>query len=54
MEPITAGFYGIICGALAALAPHLGRVWVRLISGAIVGVAASWALPMVRSSLGMY
>ena len=51
MDFTGIGFYGAICGALAGLAPYLGTVWVRLIAGAVVGVASSSVLPAVRDSM---
>ena len=49
MDPTVAGFYSVICAALAALAPYFGRLWVRVVCGAIVGLGAAFLLPMVRA-----
>ena len=54
MDFTGVGFYGVICGALAGLAPYLGSVWVRIISGGVVGVVASWVLPAIRDSMTLY
>jgi len=54
MDFTGVGFYGVICGALAGLAHYLGAVWVRVISGGIVGVAAAWALPLIRDTMALY
>ncbi len=52
MDFTGIGFYGAVCGALAGLAPYLGAVWVRIIAGAVVGVASSFVLPAVRDAMG--
>ena len=54
MDVTSFGFYGLVCGALAGLAPYLGALWVRLMSGAVVGVASAWALPLLKTMMGPY
>jgi len=43
-------FYAAICGCLGLLAPRFGGAPVRLGIGALVGVAAALALPMIRTA----
>ena len=54
MDSISMGFYGVICAALAALAPYFGAVWIRIVSGAAVGIGASLLLPAFRGTTGLY
>lgn len=53
MDPVTLGFYALVCGVLSVLSPGLGPMGTRLIIGAVVGVLAATMLPMVRGSLGL-
>lgn len=48
MDPISAAYYASVCGLLGLVSPYLGRLVVRLIVGACVGVAAAGALPFVQ------
>jgi len=54
MDPITLGFYAVVCGALSAVAPNFPRLPIRLGIGAVVGLIAASALPMVKGMLPMY
>jgi len=54
MDVTVAGFYGVICAVLAALAPVFGKFWVRVVIGTVVGVAAAAFLPMVRDVIAGY
>ncbi len=52
MDPVSIGFYAVICGALSAAGPALGG-WLRRISiGVLVGASAAWALPMLKAAMG--
>ncbi|MDD9921494.1 MAG: hypothetical protein OXQ92_04310 [Boseongicola sp.] len=52
MDPFTLTFYAIVCGILSAIAPNLGGIAPRLITGAVVGVVAAAALPFLRGMIG--
>jgi hypothetical protein len=51
MDPITLGFYGAVCGLLAAFVPSASRAF-RFALGVGVGLVAAAMLPPVRASLG--
>jgi len=51
MEPITMGFYAIVCSLLGAAGPKLGALPVRLGIGAVVGVIASALLPLIQGAM---
>ena len=53
MDPITLGFYAIVCGCLSAVAPRFPRLPIRLGIGAAVGLVAASALPVLRGALGI-
>ena len=53
MDPITLGFYAIVCGGLSAVAPRFPRLAIRLGIGAVVGLVAASALPVLRGTLGL-
>lgn len=48
IDPITLGFYAIVCAVLGAYAPKLGSTPVRFVIGAVVGIAAATVLPVLR------
>ncbi|WP_233417014.1 hypothetical protein [Halovulum marinum] len=50
MDPLTLVYYAAVCGALGAYAPRMGGLVVRLGIGAIVGLVAATALPLVRAA----
>jgi hypothetical protein len=52
MDPVSLAYYAAVCGALALAAPWLGRLPVRLAAGAVVGLAAAGALPLLQVWLG--
>jgi len=54
MDPITLGFYAVVCGALSVVAPSFPRLPVRLGIGAVVGLAAASVLPMLKGMMGGY
>jgi hypothetical protein len=51
MDPITLGYYAIICGGLSLASPWLGSVLVRLAIGVGVGLGAAALLPTVHAAL---
>ena len=53
MDPVTMVFYGLVCGALGALAPNLGKRNARIAIGALVGVVSAILLPAIRSAIGI-
>jgi hypothetical protein len=52
MDPINLGFYAVICGTLNVAGPFMGGIVSRFGIGAVVGLAAAWALPMLRGAVG--
>lgn len=52
MDPYTLGYYAIVCAALGAAAPRMGRLPVRIVIGTVVGLIAAAALPWLRSTIG--
>ena len=52
-DPVTSTYYAIVCGCLAWASPLLSPLIVRLASGAIVGVIAALALPVLRHATGL-
>ena len=52
MEPISLAFYAVVCGVLSLVAPNLGGMIPRLLTGAIVGVVAATVLPFLRGMMG--
>ncbi len=53
MDPVTLGFYAVVCGALGVISPGLGTMGVRLIIGAVVGIVAAVSLPYIRTTFGL-
>jgi hypothetical protein len=53
MDPVTLAFYAVVCGLLGLVGPSLGRPGLRLGIGALVGLAAAGALPVLRGALGI-
>jgi len=51
MDPISMAYYATICGLLGVASPWLGRISVRFVLAAIVGLIAAGALPYVRGTL---
>ena len=54
MDPITIGFYAIICGCLSAFVPPALARYIRFGVGAAVGVVAASALPLIQGMMGGY
>lgn len=53
MDPVTLGFYAIVCAILGVISPGLGPMGTRLIIGAGVGVTAAALLPILRANFGI-
>ena len=53
MDVTALVFYAAICGLLSLASPRLGRPFVRLAIGAVVGLAAAALLPILRSTFGL-
>ncbi|SMY09013.1 hypothetical protein [Flavimaricola marinus] len=49
MDAINLAYYAVVCALLSAGAPYLERRLVRLLVGAIVGLAAASLLPQLKS-----
>ena len=54
MEPISLGFYAVVCGVLSAASPRLGGFLPRLLTGAVVGVIAAALLPVIKGIMSGY
>ena len=54
MEPVSLAFYATVCGILSVVAPRLGGFVPRLLTGAVVGIAAALVLPFIRGMLTGY
>jgi len=54
MDPITLGFYAVVCGCLSAVAPSFPRLPIRLGIGAVVGLAAASVLPWIKGLMAVY
>ena len=52
MDTVAIIFYGLVCGALGALAPALGSRAARIAIGAGIGVIAALVLPLLRNMMG--
>lgn len=46
-------FYGLICGLLAGFTPRFLSLRLRVLAGAIIGVAAALGIGEVRTMLGL-
>ncbi|KUF12768.1 hypothetical protein [Pseudoponticoccus marisrubri] len=53
MDPISLGYYALVCGLLGLAGPRLGRAPIRLGIGALVGVVAVAILPQIKQLLGL-
>jgi len=51
MEPISLGFYAIVCGLLGAAGPKLGALPMSLGIGAVVGLVAATVLPIIQGAM---
>ncbi len=54
MDPITLGFYALVCGCLSAVAPKFPKLPIRLGVGAVVGLIAASVLPELKGMLHLY
>ena len=54
MDPISLGFYAVVCGILSAVAPNFPRLPIRLGIGAVVGVIAATVLPWIKGAMHLY
>jgi len=52
MDFTALAFYAAICGLLSVASPRLGTPLVRLLIGAVVGIAAAALLPVLRAGFG--
>ena len=48
MDVTALSFYAVICGVLSIAAPSLGRPAIRFALGAVVGIIAAAALPVLK------
>lgn len=53
MDLIVMAYYGLICAALAGVAAASGQRGRMIVVGALVGLVAAAALPMLRGALGV-
>ncbi|MCS6626162.1 hypothetical protein N0B44_24900 [Roseibacterium beibuensis] len=53
MDVTALVFYAAICGLLSLASPRLGRPFIRLAVGAVVGIAAATLLPILRTAFGL-
>ena len=53
MDMVSLGFYAVVCGTLSVAAPAFGNVPIRFGVGVLVGIAAAWGLPLIKSGLGL-
>ena len=51
MDPISIGFYAIVCGCLGAAGPKLGAFPIRLAIGVTTGVIAALVLPIIKGAM---
>ena len=51
MDPVALIFYAAVCGLLSLAAPGVKTAPMRLLIGAVVGVAAASLLPVLRGML---
>lgn len=49
MDILNLGYYALVCALLSVAAPYMGRRWVRLLVGAVVGVTAATLLPLLKT-----
>lgn len=52
MDPISLGFYAVICGVLSAAGPAMGGFMMRFGIGVVIGAGAAWVLPLLKTALG--
>jgi hypothetical protein len=52
IDTLTMGFYAVVCAVLAALVPTFGSFIVRVIVGAVTGIAAAALWPLIQPYTG--
>ncbi|MCR6499558.1 hypothetical protein MUO32_10980 [Shinella sp. CPCC 101442] len=52
MDPVNLTYYAVICGGLAAYAPHVRNLAIRTVVGLGLGGFAATMLPVVHFFLG--
>lgn len=52
MDPVTLGYYAMICGLLGLAAPRWRVPGMRFAIGVVVGLVAAGALPGLRGLVG--
>jgi len=52
IDTLTMGFYAVVCAALAAAVPVFGSTIVRVVVGAVVGLAAAALWPLIQPYTG--
>jgi hypothetical protein len=52
IDTLTMGFYAVVCAVLAAAVPFFGSTIVRIIVGAVVGLAAAGLWPFIQPYTG--
>ncbi|WP_157747844.1 hypothetical protein [Cohaesibacter sp. ES.047] len=52
MDIIATAYYAIVCAVLGFASSSLPSVWIRIGVGAVVGIAASNFLPILKSLIG--
>ncbi|MFO1141212.1 MAG: hypothetical protein U1E59_02290 [Amaricoccus sp.] len=53
MDPVTMTYYALICGGLGYVSPHVSPSFMRVVLGAVVGLVAAAALPVLRRLAGL-
>jgi hypothetical protein len=53
MDPLNMAYYALVCGLLAGVSSRLGGWLSRVVVGAVIGLVAAAALPMLRSGFGI-
>jgi hypothetical protein len=51
MDPLSLGYYALVCGALSLAAPRWPTPGVRFLIGGAVGIVAAVLLPTLRGAL---
>jgi len=52
MDAVNLAYYAVICALLSVAAPYLNRRIIRLGVGALVGLVAAGALPLLKAVFG--
>lgn len=51
MDAVSLGFYALICGAPNVVGPFMGGIISRFSIGIVVGLAAAWVRPLLKTAL---